>query len=200
MIGLYWKTLMPLFLLNILLFFVLHYLNTSPYVLSLLVNLLMFYSVAEKQEKFKAQRFVLSLPISRSFYVLLYYVFIVLYITLLGLAMWGGYELLHIFSPDRFTIQEIGSHVFVYALFIIMLASILIPLLFRFKPETIEARIVVSLTLFIFIILSGSNRNFLVDYFLQDQGNLVGLSTVCIASFVVSFIISKQIMEKKVVL
>lgn len=191
---------MPLFLLNISIFFIGYYLNMSPYVLLLFVNLLMFYSVSEKQEKFKAQRFVLSLPISRSFYVLLYYVFIVLYITLLGLAMWGGYELLRVFSPDRFTIQEIGLHVFVYVLFIVMLASILIPLLFRFKPETIEARIVLSLTLIMFIILPGSNRDFLVDYFAQDQDKLIGLSAVCITSFVVSFICSKQIVEKKVVL
>ncbi|CQR48325.1 hypothetical protein BN1058_02692 [Paraliobacillus sp. PM-2] len=202
-IGLYWKAYIPFFLLNILLFFVLHYLNISPYVLLLFVNLLMFYSVAERQERFHIQRFVLSLPISRLAYVLLYYVFILLYITLVGLLMWGGYELLHIFSSDRFTLQEIGSHVFVYVLFIVMLASIFIPLFFRFKPETIEARIaffVSQLVLFTTFILANPGGDFPVDYFAQNQEKLIGFSISCFVAFVVSFVCSRQLVEKKVVL
>lgn len=186
--------------LSILLFFLAFYFQLSPYFSLFILHFFMIQSIAQKQEAVQIHRFIFSLPMSRRAYVVSYYMFILIFIGVITLILWVVNYVLQLFFTDTYLNDRIVTVLVIIAMFSVIIYSFLTPLFYHLKTNTIEARLIASLMLLLIWIVSligNPMQGYAIEQFEEQPTNILGLFVISLISFVVSMVMSQQILAKK---
>lgn len=202
-VALHWKAYTPLWLACILAFALMVYFNLSPYFLVILAYVHIFREMFERQRKRSIFQLIASLPITRSHYIVSFYLFHLLHTLVIGLGLWLGYQGLQLLVPtEHLYPMHHGDLVIFVCLFILLLLSNFIPSYIYFNSHTPSGYtfgIVLSLFVVIFAVAdmyAALQSNSLTVFFENGAYFSILLLSTCVV-YLISMIVSSYIFNRK---